>query len=158
MKAASRRNWQKPSSSGFQPQSVTGGILPPVFIIFSSAPQDLFGGRPAGAVPLHAFHHGETYGRAASRDFEVSLESVQRQLDRFERAGAFISKRQGRTLVDSWNPKSRIASRLRDLVGINDEGMSPRSKDSLFSDRRQPTPSNHRQYMSGPKKLTALTL
>jgi len=106
--------------------------------MFSSALQDLFGGRAAEAVLLHAFHYGETYGRAASRDFEVSLESVQRQLDRFERAGAFISKRQGRTLVYSWNPKSRIASRLRDLVAIIHEGMSPRSKESLFSERRQP--------------------
>jgi len=50
---------------------------------------------------LHPFHYGENYGRAGSRDFEVFLESVQRQLDRFERAGAFISKRQGRILVDS---------------------------------------------------------
>jgi DNA-binding transcriptional ArsR family regulator len=106
--------------------------------MFSSALQDLFGGRAAEAVLLHAFHYGETYGRAVSRDFEVSLESVQRQLDRFERAGAFISKRQGRTLVYSWNPKSRIASRLRDLVAVIHEGMSPRSKESLFSERRQP--------------------
>lgn len=106
--------------------------------MFSTALQDLFGGRAAEAVLLHAFHYGETYGRVVSRDFEVSLESVQRQLDRFERAGAFISKRQGRTLVYSWNPKSRISSRLRDLVAVVHEGLSPRSKESLFSERRHP--------------------
>lgn len=106
--------------------------------MFSSALQDLFGGRAAEAVLLHAFHYGETYGRAVSRDFRVSLDSVQRQLDRFERAGTLISKRQGRTLVYSWNPKSRLASRLRDLVGLIHEGMSHQAKEHIFSERRQP--------------------
>jgi len=41
-------------------------------------------------------------------------------------------------LVYSWNPKSRIASRLRDLVAIIHEGISLRSKESLFSERRLP--------------------
>jgi len=40
--------------------------------------------------------------------------------------------------VDSWNPKSRIASRLRDLIAVIHEGMSPRSKESPFSERLQP--------------------
>jgi len=40
--------------------------------------------------------------------------------------------------VDSWNPKSRIASRLRDLVAIIHEGISLRCNESLFYERRQP--------------------
>lgn len=106
--------------------------------MISTALYDLFGGRAAEAVLLHTFHYGETYGRAAARDFAVSLDSVQRQLDRFERAGVLIGKRQGRTLVYGWNPKSRLASRLRDLVAVVHEGLGQETKESIFAERRQP--------------------
>ena len=90
------------------------------------------------AVLLHLFHFGETHGRAVARDFGVSLVSVQRQLERFERAGALVCKQQGRTLVYSWNPKSRLAGRWRELVGVIHEGLSPLAKEALFEERRQP--------------------
>lgn len=104
----------------------------------STVLQDLFGSKAAEAVLLALFHQGEAYGRAVSRDFELSLDAVQRQLDRFERAGALVCKRQGRTLVYSWNPKSRMASRLKDLVSIAYDGLSMELKQQLFATRRQP--------------------
>jgi DNA-binding transcriptional ArsR family regulator len=106
--------------------------------MISTVLQDLFGGKSAEAVLLFLFHQGEAYGRAVSRDFGVSLDSVQRQLDRFERAGALVCKRQGRTLVYSWNPKSRMASRLRELVGIAYDGLDAQAREALFKERRQP--------------------
>ncbi|RYD65168.1 MAG: ArsR family transcriptional regulator [Verrucomicrobiaceae bacterium] len=104
----------------------------------STALQDLFGGKAAEAVLLSLFHHGETYGRAVARDFAVSLDAVQRQLDRFERSGTLVCKSQGRTLVYSWNPKSRLAARLRDLTGVVYDGLEPEAKEQLFAERRQP--------------------
>jgi hypothetical protein len=106
--------------------------------MISTVLQDLFGGKAAEAVLLSLFHHGEAYGRAVARDFEVSLDGVQKQLDRFERSGAIVCKRQGRTLVYSWNPKSRVASRLRDLTGVIYDGLSLEMKQALFVERRQP--------------------
>ena len=106
--------------------------------MYSSPLHELFGGRAAEAVLLHLFHYGETHGRAVARDFSVSLVSVQRQLERFERSGSLVCKRQGRTLVYSWNPKSRLAARLRDLVAVVHEGMSPQAKEMLFNERRPP--------------------
>jgi hypothetical protein len=106
--------------------------------MLTTALQDLFGGKAAEAVLLSMFHYGESYGRAVSRDFAVSLDSVQRQLDRFERSGALVCKRQGRTLVYSWNPKSRVASRLRDLTGVIYDGLSSEARQQLFAERRQP--------------------
>jgi len=106
--------------------------------MISTALQDLFGGKAAEAVLLALFHHGEAYGRAIARDFAISLDSVQRQLDRFERSGALVCKRQGRTLVYSWNPKSRIAARLRDLVGVVYDGLGIEAREDLFRERRQP--------------------
>lgn len=106
--------------------------------MISTALQDLFGGKVAEAVLLALFHDGEAYGRAISRDFAVSLDAVQRQLDRFERSGALVCKRQGRTLIYSWNPKSRLGSRLRDLTGVVYDGLDLQVKDQLFAERRQP--------------------
>jgi DNA-binding MarR family transcriptional regulator len=106
--------------------------------VISTALKDLFGGKAAEAVLLSLFHDGESYGRAIARDFTVSLDAVQRQLDRFERSGAIVCKRQGRTLVYSWNPKSRVAARLRDLTGVIYDGISLEAKQSLFPERRQP--------------------
>jgi len=100
--------------------------------------QDLFGGKAAEAVLLALFHDGEAYGRAIARDFGLSLDAVQRQLDRFERTGALVCKQQGRTLVYSWNPKSRMASRLKDLVAIAYDSLGPELKQQLFAVRRQP--------------------
>jgi len=87
---------------------------------------------PSPYLPVY----GETHGRAVARDFSVSLVSVQRQLERFERSGALVCKRQGRTLVYSWNPKSRLAARLRDLVAVVHEGMSLQAKAALYPERQ----------------------
>jgi hypothetical protein len=106
--------------------------------MISTALQDLFGGKAAEGVLLSLFHHGQTYGRAIAREFAVSLDAVQRQLDRFERSGALVCQRQGRTLVYSWNPKSRLAARLRDLTGVIYDGLDPAAKEALFTERRQP--------------------
>lgn len=106
--------------------------------MISTALQDLFGGRAAEAVLLSIFHQGEAYGRAVARDFAVSLDAVQWQLDRFERSGVLVCKRQGRTLVYGWNPKSRLAARLRDLTGVIYEGLAAEAKEQLFAERRQP--------------------
>lgn len=49
-----------------------------------------------------------------------------------------VCKHQGRTLVYRWNPKSRLATRLRDLTGVVYDGLDPQVKEQLFSERRQP--------------------
>ena len=43
-------------------------------------------------VLLSLFHDGESYGRAIARDFAVSLDAVQRQLDRFEKSVQWESR------------------------------------------------------------------
>ena len=106
--------------------------------MISTTLQDLFGGKAAEAVLLSLFHHGYIHGRDIAREFTVSLDAVQRQLDRFECSGTLVCQRQGRPLVYSWNPKSRLATRLRDLTGVVYDGLDPEAKEALFTDRRQP--------------------
>jgi len=98
----------------------------------------LFGSRAADAVLLHLFHYGESYGRAVSADLSISLDSVQRQLDKFERSRVLVVKRQGRTLVYSWNPKSRLASRRKDLVAVVYDAIPLEDRMQMFRVRRRP--------------------
>lgn len=99
---------------------------------------DLFGGLAAEAALLHLFHHGQSYGRAVARDMGVSLDGVQKQLDKFERCGVLVAQRQGRTLVYSWNPKSGLANRLKDIVGMVYESIPLERRQELFKTRRRP--------------------
>ncbi len=98
---------------------------------------EILGSAAAEATLLHLFHYGESYGRAVAADFGISLDSVQKQLDKFERAGILLCMRQGRTLVYSWNPRSRAASRLKDLVGIYYESLPDEIHQQKLSTRRR---------------------
>ncbi|MEO5913444.1 MAG: winged helix-turn-helix domain-containing protein [Luteolibacter sp.] len=103
----------------------------------STALAEMFGSRAAEAVLLHLFHYGESYGRAVSSDFGISLDSVQRQLEKFERAGVLVAMRHGRTVVYSFNPRSKAAARLRDLVAVYYDSMSLEIKEERFAIRRR---------------------
>lgn len=73
------------------------------------------GNRSAEAALLHLYHHGETYGRAIANDLGLPLEPIQRQLEKFRLAGLLVSNTKGRTLLYTWNPKSRLAKPLKKL-------------------------------------------
>ncbi len=100
--------------------------------------QTLFGGKSAEAVLLFLYHYGEGYGRAIARDFSVSLDSVQRQLDKLEQVGVLVCKRQGRTLVYSWNAKFTLANKIKDVVGHVYNSLSISERAMLFTQRHQP--------------------
>jgi hypothetical protein len=70
---------------------------------------EVFGGRAAEAVLLHVYHYGESYGRAISSDFGLTLFPVQRQLDKFEKAGVLVRKQQGKTVVFTWRIQAASA-------------------------------------------------
>lgn len=109
-----------------------------IWVVESTALGEMFGSRAAESVLLHLYHYGETYGRAVSADFLISLDSVQRNLDKFERSGVLICKKQGRTLIYSWNPKSRLATKLKELVEIVYDNMSLEARQAKFAIRRRP--------------------
>jgi hypothetical protein len=128
-------------------------MQPYISVMISTVLQELFGGKAAEAVLLSLFHHGEAYGRAIARDFGVALDGVQRQLDRFERSGSIVCKQQGRTLVYRWNPKSRVASRLKDLIAVVYDGLSLDAKEALFFHRRQPRAKDKPVIRQSRKKV-----
>jgi hypothetical protein len=99
---------------------------------------DLFGGVAAEAVLLHLFHYGHSYGRAAARDMGVALDGVQKQLDKFERCGVLVAQSQGRTLVYYWNPKSGLAGKLKEIVGMIYDAIPLERRQEIFATRHRP--------------------
>jgi hypothetical protein len=98
----------------------------------------LLGSRTAANLFLHLYHHGETYPSAVAKDFSTSLGQVQRQFDRFEQAGVLVSRSVGRTRVYTFNPKSPVANRLREMIGLFHEAMTITEKERFFRTRRRP--------------------
>jgi len=99
---------------------------------------ELLGGQTADLTLLYLYHYGEGYGRGISKDLGLSLESVQRQLDKFERARVLVSKRMGRTLIFSWNEKSKVSCSVKELVGVVYGGLPIETRAEIFKIRRRP--------------------
>jgi hypothetical protein len=79
--------------------------------------EGIFGNASAEKVLLYLEQYGEGYATAIARTFDgLSLNMAQRQLERFERAGALISSLQGRTRLYTWNPRYPFRRELRALL------------------------------------------
>ena len=98
----------------------------------------IVGNQTAERVLLHLFHYGEIHPSAIAADYDTALTPVRRQLDRFERAGLVLSRLVGRSRLYEFNPKSPVATALRDLVRVVYEGIPLRQKEKIFSARRRP--------------------
>ena len=78
--------------------------------------EGIFGNASAEKVLLYLEQHEEGYATAIARTFDnLSLNMAQRQLERFERAGALVSSLHGRTRLYTWNPRSTFRRELRAL-------------------------------------------
>ncbi len=79
--------------------------------------EGIFGNASAEKVLLYLEQYGEGYATAIARTFDdLSLHMAQRQLDRFERAGALVSTLKGRTRLYTWNPRYPFGPELRSLL------------------------------------------
>ena len=98
----------------------------------------IFGTKTAAFILLHLFHYGELHARGVARDINISLSTVQKQLEKFEDAGVVISKKIGNTRIFSFNKKSPLTKPLMELIGIIHSTMSISDKELLFHDRKRP--------------------
>jgi DNA-binding HxlR family transcriptional regulator len=98
----------------------------------------IFGTKTASYTLLHLFHYGELHARGLSRDIEISLSTVQKQLKKFEDSGVVVSKKIGNTRIFSFNKKSPLTKPLMELVGIIHASMSVDDKEILFKSRKRP--------------------
>ena len=100
--------------------------------------EGIFGNKTAEKVLLHIFHYGESHASGIAQDFDVALNPIIQQLDRFEESGVLVSKEVGRSRMYSFNPKSPLTRPVKDLIEIAYEGISLSDRQKLFETRRRP--------------------
>jgi len=100
--------------------------------------EGIFGNKTAEKVLLHIFHYGESHASAIAKDFEMALNPIIQQLNRFELAGVLISKEMGRSRIYSFNPKSPLLKPIKELIEIAYESISLSERQKIFKTRRRP--------------------
>jgi hypothetical protein len=100
--------------------------------------EGIFGNKTAEKVLLHIYHYGEIHASAIAQDYQVALNPVKGQLDRFERAGVLVSKEIGRARVYSFNPKSTLVGPVKELIRMIYESIPLREREQIFKARRRP--------------------
>lgn len=101
--------------------------------------EGIFGNRTAEKVLLYLLQYEEGYASAIAKTFEdVSLSMAQNQLERFERAGALVSRKQGRTRVFTWNPRWPFLAELQALLAKELEALPEWERERYFRQRRRP--------------------
>lgn len=100
--------------------------------------EKILGSDIAMKIMLHLVHYEEMYPSAVAKDYELTLNAVQKQFTRFEEAGVLVSKLVGRTRVYMFNKKSKAATKFYDLVKVYYDGLSIKDKEKIFSQRRRP--------------------
>jgi hypothetical protein len=101
--------------------------------------EGIFGNASAEKVLLYLEQYDEGYATAIARTFDgLSLHMAQRQLERFERAGALSSTLKGRTRIYTWNPRYPFLKELRALLARGLYALPPAERKRFFSERRRP--------------------
>ena len=101
--------------------------------------EGVFGNASAEKILLYLEQYGEGYATAIARSFDgLSLHMAQRQLDRFERAGALVSLLRGRTRLYTWNARYPFQKELRALLAKALDALPAAERKRYFSERRRP--------------------
>ncbi|MBW2292858.1 MAG: ArsR family transcriptional regulator [Deltaproteobacteria bacterium] len=101
--------------------------------------EGIFGNASAEKILLYLEQYGEGYATEIARSFDdLTLHMAQRQLDRFERAGALVSSLRGRTRLYSWNARYPFNKELRALLAKALAALPATERKRYFSQRRRP--------------------
>lgn len=101
--------------------------------------EGILGNASAEKVLLYIEQYEEGYATAIARTFDgLSLNMAQRQLDRFERAGALVSSLRGRTRIYTWNPRYVFQRELRAILRKALEQLPASERKRYFAERRRP--------------------
>jgi len=100
--------------------------------------EKIFGNKTAEKVLLHIYHYGESHASGIAQDFDMALNPIIQQLNRFEVAGVLVSKEAGRSRVYSFNAKSPLMKPVRELIELTYEAIPLSERQSIFQKRRRP--------------------
>jgi hypothetical protein len=101
--------------------------------------EGIFGNASAEKVLFYLEQFGEGYATAIAKAFDgTTLHMVQRQLERFERAGLLVSGLKGRTRIYTWNPRYHpFLNELRALLAKGLTALPASKRRRYFADRRR---------------------
>jgi len=100
--------------------------------------EGLLGSQDAERVLLFLAERGEGYGQQIADFWGSRIQGVQRQLDKFENAGALVSETVGRTRVYRWNPRWPFQDELRALLTKAIGFLPEAERQRLQLNRRRP--------------------
>lgn len=101
--------------------------------------EGILGNASAEKVLLYLEQYEEGYATAIARTFDgLTLNMAQRQLDRFEQAGALVSSLKGRTRLYTWNPRYPFRRELRALLRKALAQLPLEERQRYFGERRRP--------------------
>jgi len=98
----------------------------------------LFGSRSAELVFYYLFVYEKGYATKISRLFGISLNTIQKQLIKFEEAGVLVSFLEGRTRVFRWNPRYPFLPELKALLEKALDYLPDSEKSKYFRERTRP--------------------
>ncbi len=98
----------------------------------------IFGTKNRELTLQYLFTFGEGYAREISKYFDVSLPSIQNQLQHFENHGLALSKMSGRTKIYYINPRYAFLSELKVLLEKAKTYYKPELKEKLQLQRKRP--------------------
>jgi hypothetical protein len=98
----------------------------------------LFGNSTADRVLLFLARFREGYPRQIAKNFEIPINMVQKQLEKFERAGILSSRLKGHTRLYTFNPRYPFKDELLNLLNKAFEFMPEKELDLYYVKRTRP--------------------
>ena len=105
---------------------------------FESKLRYILGNATAEKVLLHVYYHNGATGRQISRDHNIDLDPVQKQLKRFEKGGVLRKERKGRPLIYYFDERCPYLEEILGMLRKLYNGTSDRLKKRIFNPEQIP--------------------
>jgi len=100
--------------------------------------ETILGNETAAKLMLYLVHYGEAYASGVSKDMDITLSQVQKQLDKFEQGGVLVSKKTGNVRIYKFNPKLGIVKQFIKMIEAFYEAIPLNQREEMFDVRRRP--------------------
>lgn len=100
--------------------------------------EPIFGSRCREQVLQYILANDSGYATEISKFYKLTVDPVQKQLDRLEVGGILISQKFGKTIVYSFNPRYAFLKELKSLLLKAKEFYKLDLKESLSNIRKRP--------------------
>ena len=84
----------------------------------------------------------EGYAREIAKFYRVSLSPLQEQLDKLEIGGILVSRKAGKTILYSFNPRFAFLKELKQLIEKAMSFLPETEKETLCNNRKRPRRKN----------------